>query len=599
MYNLKKVTSFLFLVVSLGWSLCGEAYVHNRTQADALVHWASNVYILDIFANSANSQGYPTTLMEAQVAAAAAQWNGNSRITIRQNASASTNQSGVNEISFSNDVNIFANGSGVVGVTQVYFKNNTGEIIEADILINDNFPFSTDVNDANYLGNVITHEMGHFLGLGHSQVAASTMLYALSHGQNQIDADDRAGVYSIYPTGNVNKGKLTGKLVGGNSLAAVFGAQVQAISLKTGVVAGAGLSDIDGSFSIDGLDRNDQYYIYNGPISQVGLPTRYSNARNDFCNSSNKYRGSFFQACGSLNEGYPQAVKLNSSQVDVGSITIRCGLDVPIDYMTGKTDLSNVFDLKNGVTSGIGNSFVGYFSAQDIVANGTADHFKMSYSNIDWSTVDNTTAPLFIELKVLNQPFYSLFKANVSVTRPSGTLASLPKYVQRPDGSINLDSVIRIPINRALLSDNDFDVTVTPESMRFPNFPTGLSNDLVLEDYFPATSYFEDSLYFYLVSASIVKDNGNSTYSLVSYKNQALTDNRTCPDAINTYALTNYSATGATSDSKKKDKGIACGTVDMQGGPGNGPGGFFIGLILSLILCTLASVITKNNEAKH
>jgi hypothetical protein len=531
------------------------------------------------------------------VASSEDKWNGKSRLFIRQNSTPATNSDGLNEIYFSKDPSIFSNGTGIVGVTQVYFKNNTGEILEADILINDGFPFSTSKTESNFLGNVINHEMGHFLGLGHSQVPGSTMFYALTRGQNELADDDKAGVFVMYPIpGVTTKGSLNGKIVGGKSLAAVFGAQVQAISLKTGRIAGANLTDVDGSFSIGGLDRNDQYFLYTKPISIVGLPSRYTNARFDFCNSSKKYRGSFFQSCGSAGEGYPQAVKLNSSSVSVGNVTIRCGLDVPVSYIQNKETTPAVFDLHADVDSGVGNSFVGFFSAQDI-EDEKIDYFKIGYSGINWSDL-SVAGDLYVELRVLNQSFYSPFKANIAVKRSGVVSAITPGYVQESDGALNIETVVRIPINRSLSSDNDFEISVHPESMEFPNFPAGLP--LMKADYFPAGSYFEDSLYFYLVTASIVERTGVDTYSHVAYKNEVTTDNSSCPDASNTYALTNYSATGSASNSlKKKEDGLACGSVNMNDGPGSGPGGFFIGLILSLILCSLTSSIIKQYKAKH
>ncbi len=580
----------------MSWMTNSEAYVQNRTQSDSLVHWVNSVDTLDVYVNPSNSQFLPTADVNAIVTASVAQWNGKSRIFIRQNTTPTTNTDGLNEIYFSSDPSIFASGSAVVGVTQVYFKDNTGEILEADILINDGFSFSTTKIESNFLGNVISHELGHFLGLGHSQVPGSTMFYALSRGQNELADDDKAGIFSVYPTpGVTTKGSLNGKIVGGKSLAAVFGAQVQAISLKTGRIAGANFTDIDGSFSIGGLDKNDQYFLYTKPIANVGLPSRYSNARFDFCNSSKKYRGSFFQSCGASGEGYPQAVKLNSSSVSVGNVTIRCGLDVPVDYIQNKEITPAVFDLHSGVDSGIGNSFVGFFSSQDI-EDQNVDYFKIGYSGIDWSSIP-ATGDLYVELKVLNQSFYSPFKANIAVKRSGATSSVTPNYVQESDGTLNLETIVRIKINRGVSSDNDFEISVHPESMEYPSFPSGLP--FTKADYFPAGSYFEDSLYFYLVTASIVEKTGVDTYTQVAYKNEVTTDNSSCPDASNTYALTNYSATGSTGSSKKKEDGLACGTVDMNGGPGNGPGGFFIGLIFSLILCSLTSSIIKQYKAKH
>lgn len=579
--------SFLIFCISNA-----SAYVINRTSSDSLVHWASNVSLIDIYVNSGNSVGISSGNVHAIANDSIAQWNSKSRISIRKNSTSGAGQDNKNEVYFSNDPSVF-NGLGVVGVTQVLFRNGSGEILEADILINDSFDFTTNINDIKYFGNVLTHELGHFLGLGHGQVGGSTMLYALSRGQSQISDDDAAGAYSMYPTGDSSKGTLTGKIIGGNALVGVFGAHVQAISLGTGRVAGATISDTDGSFVINGLKRNDQYYIYTSPIAQVGLPSKYNGVRYDFCDTSKKYRGSFFQACGSSFEGHPEAVKLNASSVSVGKVTIRCGLDVPSDYIQSKNTTPAVFDIQSNVRSGVGNSFTGYFSLQELALS-KIDYFRMDYSNIDWNALSPTGDDLYVELKVINQSFFSPFKAVIGVKSDAVSYTVNPKYTQEADGWINLESVLRIPITRDIAhsSDNNFEISVTPVSL-------GTVSDAYTKlDYFPEARYFEDSLTFYLVSASIVKDNGNSTFSLVSSKNDQLSDNAQCPDAINTYALSGYAVKGAlTSKAKKSEKdGIACGTVDMSGGPGNGAGGFFIGLIFSLLMCSLTSSIIRNNK---
>lgn len=568
-----------------------EAYVINRTSSESLVHWASSVSVIDLYLNPVNSQGLSSITVNEQVDASIAEWNSKSRITLRKKATSGTGQNGVNEIYFSNNQDIF-NGTGVVGITQVAFKDNNGEILEADIIINDQVFFTTNIDEIKYLGNVLTHEMGHFFGLGHGQVAGSTMLYALSRGQNQIAADDMAGIYSMYPTGDSTKGSLTGKIIGGNGLLGIFGAHVQAISVSSGQVAGASISDTDGSFVINGLIKNDQYYIYTNPIAQVGLPSKYNGVRYDFCESSNKYRGSFYQSCGSSDEGHPQAVKLNAATVAVGNITIRCGLDVPTEYMHSKNTTPADFDIQDNVISGLGNSFTGYFSNQELLLS-QIDYFRMDYSNVDWNAVSDSE-DLYIELKVINQAMYSPFKAVIGVKRNSTSYVVNPQYIQEDDGWINLESVVRIPIKRLNPSDNDIEISITPKSI--VSASAGLP--FVKTDYFPSSSYFEDSLSFYLVSATIVKDNGNLTYSLVSSKNDQLSDNTQCPDALNTYALSNYTIKGAAISSKAKrdESGLACGTVDLNGGPGNGPGGFFIGLIFSLMVCSLTSSIIRNNK---
>jgi hypothetical protein len=350
-------------------------------------------------------------------------------------------------------------------------------------------------------------------------------------------------------------------------------------------VAAATISETDGTFAIYGLPKNDQFYIYTSPISQIGLPTKYNNVRYDFCTSSKKYRGSLFQACGSSFEGHPQAVKLSSSIVNVGNITIRCGIDVPTSYIQNKNLLPADFDVQENVISGVGNSFTGFFSPSELLT-ATPDYFQIDLSNINWTDV-SPTGDLYVDLKIVNQAFYSPYKAVVKVTRNSSTTTVSPQYIQEGDGWLNLETILKIPINRLDPSDNDFEVTITPSKVDVAT----ASLPFLKADYFPVPSYFEDSQYFYLASVSIVKDAGGGNFTLASSKNDQLSDNSRCPDAPNTYALTNYTIKGAALSSKarKGDDGIACGSVDLNSTPGSGPGGFFIGLIISLFLCHLAS----------
>ncbi len=572
------------------------SYVQNRTTNDSLVHWASNISSINVFLNPSNTQGLASNTVNNIVANSVSQWDGRSRLSVNKNVTAGTNQQGLNEIYFSNDSSIF-NGSLIVGITQVLYSNNSGEIIEADILLNDLITFSTTVTDKYYLGNVVTHEMGHFLGLGHSQVIGSTMFFMLSKGQSLVSEDDTAGLYAIYPNGNTQKGTITGKIVGGNSLAAVFGAHVQAISQNTGKVSGANISELDGKFTISGLDKNDKYFLYTSPVASVGLPSKFNNAKFDFCNNSTKYRGSFFQACGSLAEGFPQAVNLNSSAVDVGNVTIRCSIDVPVDYIAHKSDDPSVFEIQHYNSLTVGNNFTGFFSSLEL-QNKTPDRFSVDLENVDWNQL-SATGDLYLEFKVLNQSFYSAYKAKVDVTTGSGAIYSPAKYISESDGWNNIETTVRLPINRSIASDNKFEFVITPESMDFPNFPSTLPD--TKSDYFPSASDIGEGQFFYLAIASIVKDNNNGTFTTISTKSQTLSDNTSCPDAVNTYSLTDYSVKGATSNSSRGNKNgfLACGTVDFDHRSGGGPGSFFVGLLTSLLFLSLISSLFKQIKLKH
>lgn len=586
---MNKVEKYLFFLIFVCQLQTAGAYVLSQTKNGTSVHWPAASTVLDLYVNSQNGQSLDDNTVQTIAASSLAQWNDIGNVTLRKNVTLNKGQEEFNEIYFSTDPNVFS-GSGVIGITQVGFQETTGEIVEADILLNDNFTFSTTPSDPSYLGNVITHEAGHFLGLGHGQVVGSTMFYSLTRGQYQVNDDDKAGLYSLYPNGNVNVGALTGTIIGGKNLTPVFGAHVQAISVKSGKVMASTISEMNGRFRIDGLPQSDQYVIYTSPIKQIGLPTNYANVRSDFCESSTKYRGSFYQSCGASSEGFPQAIKLNSGLIEVGKVTIRCGLDSPPEYLQNKGAVSSQFDVNTYSQSGLGGSFVGFFSNAEMTDGTANDKFRINLSSIsDWDTVSTSTS-LYVHLKISNQAFYSPFKANVSVTRSGVTTAVLPYYKQNSDGWMNIETDTYISINRAIPSDNDFTIHVIPEDMRSA-VPAGIPYSRT--DYFPVMDEFVDSLYFYLATADIVKKNGDGTYTQVSSRSDVLSDNTTCPDAINTYALTNYSANGTASSSDRKKSAAGCGTVDMDNGASGGPGGFFVGLIFSFLISYALSRYSK------
>jgi hypothetical protein len=64
---------------------------------------------------------------------------------------------------------------------------------------------------------------------------------------------------------------------------------------------------------------------------------------------------------------------------------------------------------------------------------------------------------------------------------------------------------------------------------------------------------------------------------------------------MNTYSLTNYNASGGnTSVNPNTKPALACGTIHENGNNGNGPGSFFIGLLISL-----AFVLARNQFRRH
>ena len=92
------------------------------------------------------------------------------------------------------------------GLTLVWHDPQTGDIFDADMQLNETIaPIAICGADCDSdsvdLANVVTHEAGHFLGLGHSNVGGATMSANALLGETakrSLEQDDRNGVCSIY-----------------------------------------------------------------------------------------------------------------------------------------------------------------------------------------------------------------------------------------------------------------------------------------------------------------------------------------------------------------------------------------------------------------
>ena len=112
-------------------------------------------------------------------------------------------------------------------VTIVWHNTATGEILDADMMINDTpagdfsaggpyancpptgCPSGTGVSPGPAdLRNIVTHEIGHFIGIGHSDIAEATMFASASResvDKRSLAPDDIAAVCTIYPPGDLDQ----------------------------------------------------------------------------------------------------------------------------------------------------------------------------------------------------------------------------------------------------------------------------------------------------------------------------------------------------------------------------------------------------------
>jgi len=571
------------------------AFVHNRSSRGDIVKW-NNPSHLTFNLNASNADGLSESAIANIATQSFSQWQSNINFNLNlQTTSYSAN--GRNDIYFADSTSFFSD-EGIVAVTAITYNEESSTILETDIVFNDSKnTFSTTVGTKNYVGDVLSHELGHSLGLSHSQVFGSTMFYRTRNGQATIEKDDISGVKELYQNMDSSKGSISGKVVGSTSLIPVFGAHVSAISQSTGQVVSADVSLDDGTFFISGLDLNDVYYIYTQPLEALStLPLYYNSRRVDFCENRTSYRGSFFQSCLSSERGFPQGIEVSSSNknLNIGYVSIKCGLDTPTDYMLSKTNGDfelNIFQEESN-TAYVGEAYVGYFSRQEVAAQ-TEDVVSVKLGSVNWSQYSNlSNKSLYLEVKTITQAFYSSFKTQVTIENSNGSEIEPVNFnTLAYDSEFNpdLNVTARYAINSSISTENDFTIKIKPKDLI-----DDIGNGVTLNDIVPSSDDFMDSLSFYLLTVNIVEKTinelGEVQYVKVTDKKRSkITDNKTCADANYTYQITSKKIDSTASNIKRKSKDtgpLACGSIDISGSgkpPSSGP----MSMVLFVMLCTI------------
>jgi len=110
-----------------------------------------------------------------------------------------------NVITFHDDKWPYQNtGAETLALTTVFFNPETGEIYDANIELNSfDAKFVLTAGDADNehddLNAVLTHEIGHFLGLSHSTVGSATMYQSYMLGMTTLENDDVAAICASLP----------------------------------------------------------------------------------------------------------------------------------------------------------------------------------------------------------------------------------------------------------------------------------------------------------------------------------------------------------------------------------------------------------------
>jgi len=273
--NRSRVLAWAAAAAVIGASAAlAHVRLHNPSNGNPLFWGAPGA--ISIVINSTGSDDIPDGSHEPSIRNSIRSWNdlsGTSMTLVEDSSPASQARTdwastGVHLVYFdeANTSGFFPGSSGIVAITPVWFFSS-GSITDADILFNGSqFTFTTDAaSSAMDVEDVVTHELGHLLGLDHSGIVGATMYPFVSGNvtaHRSLSADEGNGMRDAYPAGA--SASLTGTILRLSDSSPVPGAWVVARDAN-GRTSGADLSDGSGNFDIRGLGAGT-YTVYASPL---------------------------------------------------------------------------------------------------------------------------------------------------------------------------------------------------------------------------------------------------------------------------------------------------------------------------------------------
>jgi hypothetical protein len=225
------------LAVCLAGSSPARAYNVQRTEDGTSVRWHASTVTLRV---SPELEAYfgdlPLTLLVDEAASA---WGGLEGVPeLLVSRGTPPEAMGFQDETAGNGVYLvkdWALWPDALAATVATFQSRTGKLVDADVQVNANYAFALlspkqGGLDRYDLLSVLTHEMGHVLGLGDAYDApGATMWPSVAPGdtyQRDLDADDEAGLERIYSEG-APAASLSGAGCGGASVLWPLGARAQ------------------------------------------------------------------------------------------------------------------------------------------------------------------------------------------------------------------------------------------------------------------------------------------------------------------------------------------------------------------------------------
>lgn len=457
-----------------------QAYVPTISEKGAKVRWAKGTQ-LNLAGNPSNQNGIASADFFQAVVRGLQRWTrasdgamdfdywqGSDKATYETNSE----YNGLSSIYFASNANGETNlDSNVLGLTQVWYDTDSGQILEVDIVLNDQaYQFTTDPRDTTGYGtttanpgvgrrafveNVITHELGHAFGFSHSGGLQSTMLFMESPEQAHLGCDDQVGMKALYPKASDDdeRGGIDGEVESPDG-DGVFGAHVVAISRRRGTVLASALTDKRGRYSIKALEPGT-YYLMAEPFyaGAQALPAYYEGISSKVC-SGKPFSRTFLLG---ENGVEPESVKVKAgSDANAPSLVVKCstGGSAAVSSMSSSSSVSNATTIFDG--------------AQGESGFGVVDRFQ--FTDKAYYRLSGVEGRL--EIKALSYSLYSPVQPTLRLLDKSGAVVStraIDAVYRGESGFVNYDSALVAES----LPRGDYVLQVTAKQLNASLYPAG------------------------------------------------------------------------------------------------------------------------------
>lgn len=281
----------------------------------------------------------------------------------------------------------------IIGHTQVWYNASTGAILEADIILNDvNYELTDNPNHTSsrnrnerpkvFLDNIVTHEMGHAIGLSHSSSINSSMLYVEFLEQFKLGCDDLAAAKHLYPSNRDRTGKLEGIILGPDRIP-LSGAVVTAISSQRGIPIASVHTNLNGKFIFGALDPGSYSLMVDSYIgTPASIPSHLQTRHSRIC----------------WNNQFPKNFVTEHDQITLRKIEVKSGLIQDIGHHSIRCDsvvAVPTFIQQNAPKQFVDRADAGSVRTYTFQANGpfrvtAVAHLLLSPVKVELSIADST-----------------------------------------------------------------------------------------------------------------------------------------------------------------------------------------------------------------